>query len=133
MSCDALIDVFANCLLDHVMNTEKSYSASNIVIGQMNSGVKEKSCIIIDSKNENNSAITSDNKGIIGLNKGTFQGVDIRLLSRVLADDVAHSFWNIQASSRQVSGSVDQIPSISFFLFALFPNFAVIFSIIPIL
>ena len=98
MSCDTLSDVFANCLLDHVMNTKKSYSASNIA-----SGVLEKNSIIVDSKNENNSAITSDNKGILGLQKRTFEGVNIRLLSRVLADEVAHSFWNIQASSGQVS------------------------------
>jgi hypothetical protein len=127
MSCDALSDVFANCLSDYVINSEKSYSASNIVISQFSNGVKEKDSIAVNSKNENTSAITSDNKGILGSSKGTFEGVDIRLLSRVLADDVANSFWNIQASSGQVSGSVDHIPSISFLLFALFPNLPVIF------
>ena len=33
----------------------------------------------------------------------TFNGVNIRLLSRVLADDVANSFWNTQTSTEQVS------------------------------
>jgi hypothetical protein len=119
MSCDALSDVFAHCLLDHVINTEKSYSASNIAIGLLNNGVKEMNSIAANSENENNSAITSDNKGILGLNKGIFEGVDIRLLSRVLADDVALSFWNIRASSGQVSGSANQVSSISFFFFSL--------------
>ena len=123
MSCDTLSDVFAKCLLDHVMKTEKSYSAYNIASSTL------KNSIIINSKNENTSANKDDDKGILSLNKGMFQGVNIRLLSRVLADDVAHSLWNIQASDGQVSvsGSGDQIPSISFFLFALFPNFPDIF------
>lgn len=135
MSCDTLSDEFANCLLDHVITTEKSYSASNDVISQLNNGVIEKNSIIGNSKNENKSAITSDSKDILGLNKGIFEGVDIRLLSRVLADDVANSFWNIQASSGQVSGSADPVSSVTFFFVRSFPepSYVYVFSFSPLL
>jgi hypothetical protein len=116
MSCDTLSDAFANCLLDHVIN-EKSYAAANIAFSQRNSGVKEMKSITVDSKNENNCAIKSDDKGILGLKKGVFEGVDIRLLSRVLADDVAHSFWNIQASNGQVGGCADHVSRIYLYTF----------------
>lgn len=80
----------------------------------LNNGIKDSN--VVDSEKENSSTMISNNKSKSGVNMATFHGVNIRLLSRVLADDVANSFWNIHTSTEQVSADHKLYPSFIMFL-----------------
>lgn len=125
ITSDTLCEVFANCLSDHIRNAEISYSASNIVPVHLNNGVKEVDSQGVntgDSVRENFKAISSNNKSILSLNMETFQGYDVRLLSRCLADDVSHSFWNVHTSKEKVSAYPYLFTFLTFpFLFTYLP------------